>query len=126
MTHLLQWRLYIGIISSVQQQPGGKRGFQGQPDPDEEENSEEEEGHTEEPKMHEVSVVDDVTAHEKDAEKAKLAAAQRREQNEDLYKERAERRQDRKDSRMSFFFQDPETAIKIFFSAHYRDKGYMW
>ena len=126
MTRPSQWRLYIGIISHVQQQSGGKRPPHGQPDPDEEEDSDDEDVHMSEPRTQPVAVVDDATAHERDVEKAKAAAAERRKNNEELYKERFEKRQDRKDSRMSFFFKDPENAIKIFFSAHYRDKGYTW
>lgn len=37
-----------------------------------------------------------------------------------------EKKREAKDAKMDFFFDDPEMAVKIFFSAHYRDKGLIW
>lgn len=36
------------------------------------------------------------------------------------------RKRDDPESKMDDFFDDPELCVKIFFSAHYRDKGLLW
>lgn len=37
-----------------------------------------------------------------------------------------EMKREAKEARMDLFFNDPELSVKIFFSAHYREKGLIW
>ncbi len=37
-----------------------------------------------------------------------------------------ERKREAKEAKMDIFFDDPELSVKIFFSAHYREKGLIW
>ena len=119
--------MYIGVISSIQPPGGRKKGRQPKPE-DVEEDSDEDDDKMQDarPKEHPIVVIDALTAREQEKAQQRLEAEERRKNNEELYKERYDQRQDRKYARMSYFFDDPEYAMKIFFSAHFRDKGYAW
>ncbi|KAI0072986.1 hypothetical protein K474DRAFT_1667146 [Panus rudis PR-1116 ss-1] len=115
-------RLYIGIISSIQP-PMSRKRMQEQAEEADEDSDEDDDGPSSKPK---VEMVDSTEARERRMHKEREEADERRANLDDAAVERIQKRMNRKDSRMEFFLNDPELAMKIFFSAHYRDKGLIW
>ncbi|KAL4251123.1 hypothetical protein ABKN59_005610 [Abortiporus biennis] len=122
------FRFYIGIINYAQN-PGRKNHMQ-RPDPnDDDEDDDEEPGEDDNMRGREVELVDDEEARarrEKQLQEEIEAKRKKAAEDQAASQARFERRLDMKDARMNFFFDDPAMALKIYFSAHFRDKGLIW
>ncbi|THG96403.1 hypothetical protein EW026_g5425 [Hermanssonia centrifuga] len=118
----LQACLSSGIISI--QPPPSLKGKNAQPVDEDGDDDEDEDGDmaTSQPNQEKIIVVDDIAAQEVDHVKQAEAARKQKERDEQAQL-KFERRLAAKDARMNFFFDEPENAVKIFFSAHFRDKG---
>ncbi|KAJ3539694.1 hypothetical protein NM688_g6326 [Phlebia brevispora] len=129
VSHLWEvWRLYIGIISRIQPPPGQRKPKISLPEPDWDSDEDDEEFlEDKKPQNHTVMVVDEATVKRRRYMEEQEQEEQRNQQPPDEQaKERQHRRQERKEANMDFFFNDPETFVKIFFTAHFRDKGHSW
>lgn len=121
------FRLYIGIISSIQPSIGRKRmqQMQAMQTAMEEESEDEEEDVNGKPKERQVVMVNE--------EQAKVIEGQQQSyppRRTDLSEEERQLRKEyfreERDSRMDAFFDDTEKNIKIFLSSYFRDKGLIW
>ncbi|KAH8096655.1 hypothetical protein BXZ70DRAFT_991439 [Cristinia sonorae] len=114
------FRLYVGIIGSVQ--PNASKIFSQAPGPDGDDDEELFDGMIPVEKPKEVVTVDSETTSAKLGTDEEIASKNLSEEAQ----QRIIKRQEKKESRMEFFLNDPEMAMKIYFSAHYRDRGLMW
>lgn len=73
-----------------------------------------------------VVVVDAAEAQAKRRVEEELAIAERRASLSEEAKAKIDKRLETKDARMAFFLNEPDMALMIFFSAHYRDAGHLW
>lgn len=122
-----QWRLYVGIISSIQ--PPGQRKIKNVPDPEEEDSEDEDINMADgKPQEQTVMMVEEESDRQKIEDERRIEAAKRERERakEDARQQQRERREEMKDARMVHFFNETEDAVKIFFSAFFRDKGYIW
>jgi len=117
------FRLYVGIIGSIQPPPSKKR-FAHQPQPDEEGDEDPDEEMI--PADKNVVVMDAETAQARRRAEEEIASEERRKNLSEEAKARIVKRHELKDARMDFFLNNPEMAMMIFFTAHYRDRGLMW
>ena len=120
----LQWRLYVGIISQLQSEPKKEKK---QFDPTEvDEDSEGEDDAAESgTKTAPVTVVNDPEIRKQLEEERR---AQREQKQNALSEEQLARKEffrERRETQKDSFLNDPEDSIKIFFSSHWRDKGYI-
>lgn len=123
----LQFRLYIGIISSIQPSIGRKRMQQTQAMQTamEEEFEDEEDDVNGKPKEQQVVMVNEEQA--KVIEEQQQSYPPRRtDLSEEERQLRREYFREERDSRMDAFFDDTEKNIKIFLSSYFRDKGLIW
>ncbi|CAL1700064.1 unnamed protein product [Somion occarium] len=121
------FRLYIGIIAKIYPAMSKKK----QAQLAEDEMDEDDEGEDDEvkggAKSHQVEMVDNPDeVRERNIQQRLKEAEERRKNFDEAAKQRYERRGELKEERMAYFFDDPELAMKEFFSAHYRDKGLIW
>lgn len=121
-----QFRLYVGIISSIQPPPSKKRFPQEQTTQPDEADDDEDDDEGMVLKKPAVVVLDPEAASEKRREEEEAANAERRKDLSEEAKAKIVKRHELKEARMDFFLNDPEMALMIFFSAHYRDRGLMW
>ncbi|THH21373.1 hypothetical protein EUX98_g8399 [Antrodiella citrinella] len=117
------FRLYVGIIGSIQPPPSKKR-FAHQPQPDDEDDDDL--GEDMNMVDQKVVVMDPETAQAKRRADEEIAIEERRQNLSEEANARIVKRHELKDARMDFFLNDPEMAMMIFFSAHFRDRGLMW
>ncbi|KZT71530.1 hypothetical protein DAEQUDRAFT_763755 [Daedalea quercina L-15889] len=119
------FRLYIGLISSIQPPPGNRRMKQMQQQLAEAEGGGESDDDSDDamdgnPKPEkEVAIIDEERAQD---EKLRNVPPKRGvftdERREDFH--------ETKDQRMDLFFDDTEFSLKVFFSSYFRDKGLIW
>ena len=115
-----QWRHYLGLISQIQSEP--KKGKM-QKQVEEEDDEEEEEDAAGPEDQTTVTMVDDVEARQR-MEDERRPEPQQTELNDEALARRDRWREAREDKK-EFFLNDPELAVKLFFSSHWRDKGYV-
>lgn len=132
---ILQFRLYIGLISSIQPAPGVRRmrdvrraaeaeaeaEAEGESDDDSDDAME---GGTKPDRQ--VNVLDEEQARAVQDEKIRNAPPKRGPFNEEERQVRRENFREARDTRMDTFFNDADSCVKVFFSSYYREKGLVW
>ncbi|CCL98262.1 uncharacterized protein FIBRA_00256 [Fibroporia radiculosa] len=121
------FRLYVGIISSIQPPASRKRlqqmqAAQAAADADEDDDDDDDFA-TVEPQERQVAMVDEQQARAIVDERLAQTKMPQMDEERQL---RRENFREAKESRMDAFFNDTETNIKIFLSSHFRDKGLIW
>ncbi|CDO69572.1 hypothetical protein BN946_scf184759.g12 [Trametes cinnabarina] len=128
-----RWRLYIGLISGLQPPASRKKNAQirdalaamgeaPEDDADDDE-GEEEMPPTRPPKQAEVVVTNDENARPVAPTTQPASKPFFSEFSEEERQQRREYFREVRDTRMDRFLNDPETAVKIFLSGYYRDRG---
>ncbi|KAH9938054.1 uncharacterized protein B0H18DRAFT_866225 [Fomitopsis serialis] len=126
------FRLYIGLISSIQPPPGVKRMKQLQAmteaaegGGDSDDDSDDAMGGNAKPEKP-VTIVDEERARAIQEETVRSAPPKRSPFTEEERQTRRENFREAKDSRMDTFFNDTDNCMKVFFSSYFRDKGLIW
>ncbi|KAK7696124.1 hypothetical protein QCA50_000767 [Cerrena zonata] len=116
------FRLYIGILSRILPPPSKRRQFQQDEGGGGDDDDDDAPGD-----VNEVEMVNNEEEVKQRRQKRQEEEKEKRKKDfDDAARARAERRGELKEQRMEYFFNDPELAMKEFFSAHFRDKGLVW
>ncbi|EKM60003.1 uncharacterized protein PHACADRAFT_206218 [Phanerochaete carnosa HHB-10118-sp] len=113
------WRHYLGLISQIQSEPKKSKQQDQLEDEDEDDGGDADapEGQTT------VTVVDDAEGRQQN-EGERHSQLQPKELDEEALTRR-ERWSEAQENKKEAFLNDPEQTVKIFFSSHWRDKGYV-